>query len=64
VDGELHLLLDVLVGEVHVAEVLLKVKGRLAVFLRRDRALIPHDAADDALSTQGVKGQPSELANI
>lgn len=48
-DGELDLLVDVLTGELDVAEVLFDVEGKLAVLFRLDDAFTVFEADDDAL---------------
>lgn len=48
-DRELHLLVDVIVGELYVAEVFLDLERKLAVFLRLDDSFVLLQANDDAL---------------
>lgn len=48
-DTEVHLLVDVLGGELDVAEVLFDVKGKFAVLVRFDDAFTVFQTDDDAL---------------
>lgn len=50
-DGELHLLVDVLFAELDVAQVLLGIEGKFAVFVWVDDAFAVAQAGDDALQS-------------